>query len=95
MRVENPSGTLTSGLNQGFGVLVAVVQIRLPGNPLPRPASGFPPFGFTTMKCSVAQVLMSRLKAKRFRQIFKYLDQKQDGFIDLLDLTTGKPQGLT
>lgn len=36
------------------------------------------------------QTLMARLKAKRFRQIFKYLDQNGDGFIDLLDLTTGK-----
>lgn len=35
---------------------------------------------------------MARLKAKRFRQIFKYLDQKQDGFVDLLDLTTGDAQ---
>ena len=34
---------------------------------------------------------MARLKAKRFRQIFDYLDQDQDGVIDLLDLTTGWP----
>lgn len=33
---------------------------------------------------------MARLKAKRFRQIFNYLDQDQDGVIDLLDLTTGQ-----
>ena len=32
---------------------------------------------------------MARLKTKRFRQIFNYLDQDQDGVIDLLDLTTG------
>ena len=37
---------------------------------------------------------MARLKAKRFRQIFKYLDQNQDGLIDLLDLTTGKTLSL-
>lgn len=35
------------------------------------------------------QTLMAKLKAKRFRQIFQYLDQDQDGVIDLLDLTTG------
>ncbi len=33
---------------------------------------------------------MARLKAKRFRQIFNYLDQDQDGVIDLLDLATSK-----
>ena len=32
---------------------------------------------------------MAKLKAKRFRQIFDYLDQDKDGVIDLLDLTTG------
>ena len=35
------------------------------------------------------QTLMARLKAKRFRQIFAYLDQNQAGVIDLLDLATG------
>lgn len=35
------------------------------------------------------QTLMARLKAKRFRQIFTYLDQNQAGVIDLLDLATG------
>ena len=38
----------------------------------------------------LVQTLMARLKAKRFRQIFHYLDQDQDGIIDLLDLTTGE-----
>ena len=33
---------------------------------------------------------MARLKAKRFRQIFNYLDQDQAGVIDLLDLATSK-----
>ncbi len=33
---------------------------------------------------------MARLKAKRFRQIFNYLDQDQTGVIDLLDLATSK-----
>ena len=37
------------------------------------------------------QTLMARLKAKRFRQIFDYLDQNHEGVIDLLDLTTGTP----
>jgi len=36
------------------------------------------------------QALMARLKAKRFRQIFNYLDQDQAGVIDLLDLATSK-----
>ena len=33
---------------------------------------------------------MARLKAKRFSQIFNYLDQDQAGVIDLLDLATSK-----
>ena len=33
---------------------------------------------------------MARLKAKRFRQIFNYLDQDQAGVVDLLDLATSK-----
>lgn len=36
------------------------------------------------------QTLMARLKAKRFRQIFNYLDQDQAGVIDLLDLATSE-----
>lgn len=35
------------------------------------------------------QTLMARLKTKRFRQIFDYLDQEHEGVIDLLNLTTG------
>ncbi|DBA69216.1 TPA: hypothetical protein ACH3X2_013047, partial [Trebouxia sp. C0005] len=35
-----------------------------------------------------SQTLMARLKAKRFSQIFNYLDQDQAGVIDLLDLAT-------
>ncbi|KAL3139442.1 hypothetical protein ABBQ38_003772 [Trebouxia sp. C0009 RCD-2024] len=38
-----------------------------------------------------SETLMARLKTKRFRQIFDYLDQEHEGVIDLLDLTTGMP----
>ncbi|DBA68524.1 TPA: hypothetical protein ACH3X2_013618 [Trebouxia sp. C0005] len=37
-----------------------------------------------------SQTLMARLKAKRFSQIFNYLDQDQAGVIDLLDLATSE-----
>lgn len=37
---------------------------------------------------------MTRLKAKRFRQIFNYLDQDQEGVIDLLDIATSMPREL-
>ncbi len=33
---------------------------------------------------------MNKLKAKRFTQIFEYLDQDQDGLLDLGHLVTGK-----
>lgn len=35
------------------------------------------------------QNLMARLKSKRFRQIFEYLDQDQDGLLDLAELLSG------
>ena len=42
-------------------------------------------------RLAVMQNLMARLKSKRFRQIFEYLDQDQDGLLDLAELLSGGP----
>ena len=46
-------------------------------------------------RLAALQNLMARLKAKRFRQIFEYLDQDQDGLLDLAELLSGRLAALT